>query len=113
MVGKNGEVESPWMKKIERYTAVLQPGDVLINPPWFWHGILNLGETSDSLVVGVPTRYGGKASNIAAIKSNPFMTLFAAAVIQIKYGGPEKFRGQADVLEDKINANRKARMGGN
>jgi hypothetical protein len=110
MVGKNGETESPWMKKIERYTAVLEPGDVLINPPWFWHGIVNQGESSSSLVVGVPTRYGGRQSTIAAVKSNPFMSLFAAAVIYIKYGGPEGFKNQTDILEDKINANRKARM---
>lgn len=110
LVGKNGETESPWMNKLERYTAVLNPGDVLINPPWFWHGILNQGESDDSLVVGVPTRYGGKPSNIAALKSNPFMTVFALAVIYVKYGGPEKFKSAADVLEDKINANRKARM---
>jgi hypothetical protein len=110
MVGKNGETESPWMKKIERYTAVLEPGDVLINPPWFWHGIVNQGESSNSLVVGVPTRYGGRQSTIAAVKSNPFMSLFAAAVIYIKYGGPEGFKNQTDILEDKINANRKARM---
>lgn len=112
LVGMGGGQESPWMKKIERYTAVLQPGDVLINPPWFWHGILNQGESADSLVVGVPTRYGGKMSNSAAFRSNPFMSAFAAAVIYIKYGGPEKFKNQADILEDKINANRKARMSG-
>lgn len=110
MVGKSGEQESPWMKKIERYTAVLQPGDVLINPPWFWHGIVNQGESADSLVVGVPTRYSGPASIKAAFMSNPFMTLFAGAVIYIKYGGPEQFKAQGDILEDKINANRKARM---
>lgn len=110
MVGKNGEQESPWMRKIERYTAVLEPGDVLINPPWFWHGIVNQGESADSLVVGVPTRYGGSASTRAAFRSNPFMSVFAAAVIYIKYGGPENFKNQPDILEDKINANRKARM---
>jgi hypothetical protein len=38
------------------------------------------------------------------------MSLFAAAVIYIKYGGPEGFKNQTDILEDKINANRKARM---
>jgi hypothetical protein len=43
MVGKNGEEVSTWMNKLERYTTVLHPGDVLINPPWFWHGILNQG----------------------------------------------------------------------
>jgi hypothetical protein len=43
LVGKGNETESAWMKKLTRFTAVLEPGDVLINPPWFWHGILNLG----------------------------------------------------------------------
>lgn len=109
LVGKDGEVQSPWMNKLERYTATLYPGDVLINPPWFWHGIINEGEKSD-LVVGVPTRYGGRQGVVAALKSNPFMSMFAIMVIYVKYGGPEKFKGASDVLEDKINANRKARM---
>lgn len=110
MVGKNGETESPWMKKLERYTAVVEAGDILINPPWFWHGILNLGERSDSMVVGVPTRYSGPKSIKAAFRSNPFMTAFSIGVIYLKYGGPENFSNAADLLEDKINANRKARM---
>lgn len=107
MVGKEGAEVSPWMTKLERYGAVLEPGDVLINPPWFWHGILNLGEKPNSLVIGVPTRYAGKASHMAAFKSNPFMTLFAIAVIAIKHGG--QING-GNELEDRINANRKARM---
>jgi hypothetical protein len=37
MVGKNGDKMSPWMNKLERYTVTLQPGDLLMNPPWFWH----------------------------------------------------------------------------
>ena len=42
LVGKSGEKMSHWMSKLERYTATLEPGDVLINPPWFWHVILSL-----------------------------------------------------------------------
>lgn len=34
LVGKEGGEPSPWMTKLERYTAVLDPGDVLFNPPW-------------------------------------------------------------------------------
>jgi hypothetical protein len=111
MVGKNGEQESPWMKKLERYTAVLNPGDVLINPPWYWHGILNQpGEAPNSLIVGVPTRYGGRDGIMAAIKSNAFMSLFAFGVIFAKYGGAAGFMKEQDVLEDKIKANRVDRM---
>ena len=62
------------------------------------------------MVVGVPTRYGGRPSIVAAMKSNAFMSLFAFAVIYFKYGGAEGFKAAGDVLEDKIQANRVARM---
>lgn len=35
------------------YTAVLNPGDVLFNPPWWWHSIKNVTETT----VGVASRW--------------------------------------------------------
>jgi hypothetical protein len=34
MVGKEGGQMSPWMNKLERYVSIVNPGDVLINPPW-------------------------------------------------------------------------------
>lgn len=36
-----------------KLTAVLEPGDVLMNPPWYWHMIENL----DSASIGVATRW--------------------------------------------------------
>ncbi|RYH13552.1 hypothetical protein EON65_35395 [archaeon] len=35
------------------YTAVLNPGDVLFNPPYWWHSIKNIDETT----VGVASRW--------------------------------------------------------
>lgn len=35
------------------YAAVLNPGDVLFNPPWWWHAIRNVTETT----VGVASRW--------------------------------------------------------
>lgn len=35
------------------YTIELQPGDVMFNPPWWYHGIRNTSETS----VGIATRW--------------------------------------------------------
>lgn len=36
-VGKeDGGVPTDNMEKLERYTVVLEPGDVLLNPAWFW-----------------------------------------------------------------------------
>lgn len=109
LVGKMGETPSPWFGKLERYTATLQPGDLLMNPPWFWHGILNEG-ADDELVIGVPTRYGGKDGIRAALRSNPILTVIALATIFKQYGSAEAFLNQDDVLEDRISKNREARM---
>lgn len=108
MVGKNGEQSSVWMQKLVRYTATLNPGDVLINPPWFWHGILNLGKKSNDLVIGCPTRFQGVQGFIAAMRSNPVLTISAFAVIFRNVLA----RGVEGDLEDRIQANRAARMHG-
>eukprot|EP01038_Epipyxis_sp_PR26KG_P014313 gene14313-19197_t len=95
LVGKGGVTPSPWLNKLERYTAILSPGDVLFNPPWFWHGILNLVETEDinasGLVIGAPTRYAGakngkKYAMPAAFKSNPLFTVVAVTTLFHQYG---------------------------
>jgi len=111
LVGKQGEQPSPWFNKLERYTTLLQPGDLLINPPWFWHGIINDG-AADELVIGVPTRYGGPATLRMAMRSNWYMSIVAFATILKQYGSPEAFLNQDDVLEDRIQKNREARMKG-
>eukprot|EP01034_Spumella_vulgaris_P045850 gene45850-57147_t len=59
-IGKGNEMQSEWMKKIERYTVTLEPGDMLLNTPWYWHGIRNLGDDPNELSIGVPTRYSIK-----------------------------------------------------
>lgn len=85
MVGKMDGEPSPWLNKIERYTAVLNPGDVLINPPWFWHGILNLGQDNE-LIIGAPSRYGKGVTFKAALLSNPVFTLNAVVTLARRYG---------------------------
>ncbi len=85
-VGKFGGEPSPWMSKLIRYTIVLNPGDVLVNPPWFWHGILNLGEP-DELVIGSPVRYGKGIARYAAFLNNPLYQVNAQLVMYQMYGG--------------------------
>lgn len=85
LVGKSDGEPSPWLDKIERYTAILNPGDVLINPPWFWHGILNLG-TDNELIIGAPSRYGKGVTFKAALLSNPVFTLNAVVTLARRYG---------------------------
>lgn len=47
------EQYKPLWRVCPRYAAVLEPGDVLLNPPWWWHCIENLSESS----VAVATRW--------------------------------------------------------
>jgi hypothetical protein len=51
LIWKDGKMESPRLKKIESSPIVLQAGDVLINPPWFWHCTTNMSNPS-----GCPTK---------------------------------------------------------
>lgn len=87
-IGKpGGEAISPWVEKLVRYTTVLNPGDVLINPPWFWHAIINQGSVEDNeLVIGSPSRYGKGVTLKAAFKSNTALTLNALWMLYYKYG---------------------------
>ncbi len=91
----------------------MNPGDVLINPPFFWHGILNIAEPGE-LVIGVPTRYGQGESTPAAFKTNWVFNLVAGLTIVKQYGSLANYfkvvDEGGDLLEDKIEANRLARM---
>lgn len=109
LVGKEGGVPSPWLEKIERYTTVLDPGDVLINPPFFWHGIINLGDKeSNDLVIGAPSRYIKGYSTIAGFKSSPLMALNSIATVASRYGLVKTLNGDLNLQQDIAN-NRRAR----
>lgn len=64
---------TPWFNKLERYTTTLEPGDLLINPPWWWHAVENFAE-DDELVIGCPTRFD---SPERAMRVDPFKTQIA------------------------------------
>lgn len=78
--------QSPWLKKLTRYTATLVPGDVLFNPPWYWHGIVNEADSKDDLIIGVPTRFRKGETIVAAFRSNFFLTCVTYATFFRKYG---------------------------
>jgi hypothetical protein len=42
--------ECPLYRYVDRYETVLEPGDILWNPPWVWHGVMNL---TDSIAVSL------------------------------------------------------------
>lgn len=110
LVGKQGATPSPWLNKLVRYTSTLEPGDVLFNPPWFWHGILNLGSVEDNdLVIGVPTRYGKGSTVQAAIRSNPILTVNSFITI-FRNHGTNIFKPGFNInLQGEIANNRRSR----
>mmetsp|Transcript_23830 Transcript_23830/g.32645 ORF Transcript_23830/g.32645 Transcript_23830/m.32645 type:complete len:369 (+) Transcript_23830:28-1134(+) len=113
MVGKEGGEVSPWMNKLERYTSILHPGDVLVNPPWFWHGIVNLGDRANKdLVIGSPSRYGRGYTTKAAFQNNPLFTLNTIITLGRKYGlNKITQKGFRMNLQGEIANNRRDREG--
>lgn len=43
----------PLYQFVPRFTCTLQPGDILLNPPWWWHAVRNLADAT----IGVATRH--------------------------------------------------------
>lgn len=108
-IGLPGVVQSPWFKNLERYYSVLNPGDILINTPWYWHGIENIGEQgSNELIIGAPSRYIG---GVASFKSN-FPFAINSFLYQYSRFGNEMFKPdfKFDVHKDVAN-DRRAREG--
>lgn len=108
-IGKGKEEPSPWLSKVKRYTVTLNPGDVLLNPPWFWHGIKNIAENEDDLVIGVPTRYG--SSNVfkmPSLRSNFILSVIGLGSIAYTYG-LDKFLSSSDSFQKGIERARASR----
>jgi hypothetical protein len=98
-----------WFGKLKRYCTVLEPGDVLIVPPWWWHAVENEAG-ADELVIGVATRYGSARE---AMLSDPFKTM--VSVVKSKglrskakgHGGDDhNSLAEAIDFEEKLMANR-------
>lgn len=106
-IGKGNEMESEWLKKVERYVVTLNPGDLLLNPSWIWHGVRNMGDDPNSIVIGVPTRYSIKYA-IPAFKNNWLLTIVALVAITKTYGF-EKFISDPNNLQNGIESARKNR----
>ena len=53
-----------------RYSAVLEPGDILYNPEAWWHGVTNLTETS----VGIATRWEQTSGFYKTFQSNLWLS---------------------------------------
>jgi len=94
---------------MERYYVTLEPGDILVNTPWYWHAVLNRGENPDELVVGCPTRYYVDKS-VPAFRSDPVLTTLSLLTMWKNYGGRDQFTQNKDNLQDGILAARQVRV---
>lgn len=58
-------------QRCPRYWTTLEPGDVLLNPPWWWHTIDNLTPTS----IGVATRWDAFRSDDSFYQLNRALSI--------------------------------------
>lgn len=58
------EAEQPLYNRIPKLRITLEPGDMLINPPWWWHAVNNVTPST----IAVATRWEIQADNI---RQNP------------------------------------------
>ena len=101
--GKVGTTRSPWLSKLERYSAILEPGDVLFDAPWFWHGVENLGNSSE-LVIGTAVRYATPRFK-SSFKNNWLLTLIGVGSIAQQYG-LEKFFSSSESFQESLEKSR-------
>lgn len=84
-------------KYIPIYETILEEGDVLLNPPWWWHAITNLSD----FTIGIPTRWN--LSRLQYKNPNNFFELIqtiSSTKIQMKINYLKKFGNfeQSDLL---------------
>jgi len=60
-------------KYCPRYSVELNPGDVLFNPPWWWHAVDNLTPTS----IAVATRWDAMRRDLSFYSLNRMLSLMA------------------------------------
>jgi hypothetical protein len=81
----------------------------LVNTPWYWHGVLNLGDDDpDELIVGVPTRFYVDRS-VPAFKSDAILSSVSLLTMWINYGGIYAFTQNGNNLQNEIMAARSTR----
>nr|DAB41908.1 TPA_exp: ArzF - aKG/Fe(II) halogenase [Fischerella sp. PCC 9339] len=93
------EQYAPLQRYCPNYEAVLEPGDVLLNPPWQWHAIDNL--TGDNIAVA--TRW---TDAIGQKRANTFfdcMQFFSPYIWRLRFDLVTKNPDAVGVLDERTN----------
>lgn len=62
-----------FIRRIPRVTALLNPGDVLINSPWWWHDVISVGDKNSPQI-----SVAGRIKNMGAtFRNSPMLTAVA------------------------------------
>lgn len=86
-----------WMDRIPRLSAVLEPGDILINAGWWWHDVQSLGApTDDNIAVA-----GRMKTLQATFLNSPVLTFHAVLTSIIKRVN----HGEGEVFETNLEDN--------
>jgi hypothetical protein len=101
--GKIGTEPSPWLSKLERYSAILEPGDLFFDAPWFWHGVENISPEED-LVIGVASRYMTPLFS-SSFKNNWLLTSLGIASIAKEFG-LKKFLSSPESFQQSLETSR-------
>lgn len=108
---------APLQRYCPRYEATLEPGDVLLNPPWQWHMIDNVTDAS----IGVATRWAPMPGPRKPVRTNTFFDFFqllSPAIWRLRFHGminnpnepiiiDESTRGLVSSQDDYIDFGRK------
>mgnify|MGYP002857550144 CR=1 FL=1 len=72
--------QHPMFRFCPRYTVLLEPGDVLLNPPWWWHAIENVTPSS----VGVSSRWSSPLMNEPTNRMFLMLQMFSGKFWQVE-----------------------------
>jgi hypothetical protein len=87
--------KTPLYRYVHRYETILEPGDILWNPPLVWHGVINL---TKSIAVSM-----WWFNTTRAVRNNPFLTALSFAGIpglalkRLGIGGSGKIKSSFQV----------------
>jgi len=66
-----------WIRRVPRITALLEPGDILINGGWWWHDVQSYGSVSDQMI-----SIAGRIKNLkGTFLNSPIQTIFACTFL--------------------------------